>query len=412
MFRYFLFAVASLFIVSLAGCSRDFSPVNSMPHRPLTPLEKKIVHASNDFGFNLFKEVVREDSSENIFISPLSVSFALGMTVNGANGETEQAMKSTLGFGGMDLKSVDETYRSLMGYLLQLDPDVIFRLANSIWYRKGFHFESSFFDITRKYFNAEVEGLNFSDPASVGIVNNWVDQNTKGKIKEILDRIDPRDVMFLINAIYFKGIWTYQFKKEATQDDDFYLPDGSKITVKMMNQAGDFNYFETDQFQAIDLPYGNGAFSMTIFLPRRHFPLDSLIAQMNPDTWTDWMGRFEMKKGGILLPKFTLRYQITLNRVLDALGMGIAFTDAADFTRMSKNGGLSLSYVKHKTFAKVDEEGTEAAAVTVVGVYATSVGPSEGFEMIVNRPFLCVIRERESDTLIFMGKIVHPQWQD
>ncbi len=406
-------SLLAILLISLLflTCSKDMSPIVAGNVRPLTPLEKRLVHSSNDFGFNLFKEVVREDTSQNIFVSPLSVSMALGMTVNGANGETERAMKTTLGFGDMDLQSVDASYRSLIALLLAADPKVVFDLANSIWYRNTFHFESSFFDVTRKYFGAEVRGLNFNDPASVGIINQWVDQNTNGKIKKILDSISPQDVMFLINAIYFKGTWTYQFKKDATQDDNFYLPDGSKITVKMMNQSGDYDYLETDQFQAIDLPYGNGAYSMTIFLPKPGYTLDSLISQLNPDTWTDWMGRFEKKKGGILLPKFTLRYKITLNRVLGALGMGIAFSDRADFTRMSKNGGLSISYVKHKTFAKVDEEGTEAAAVTIVGIKYTSVGPSEGFQMIVNRPFLCVIREHNSNALIFMGKIAHPEWE-
>ncbi len=301
------------------------SPITAGNVRPLTPLEKKLVRSSNDFGFNLFKEVVREDSSENIFVSPLSVSMALGMTLNGANGETERAMKATLGFGDMEMKSVDENYRSLIAYLLQADPKVIFELANSIWYRNTFHFEPSFFDVTRKYFGAEVKGINFDDPASVGTINQWVNQNTKGKIKKILDFISPQDVMFLINAIYFKGTWTYQFKKEATHDENFYLSDGSRISVKMMNQSGTYNYFETNQFQAIDLPYGDGAYGMTIFLPRHDFPLDSLITELNPETWATWMGQFENKKGGILLPKFTLKYKITLNNVLETLGMGIAF---------------------------------------------------------------------------------------
>ncbi len=413
MRRFFtsLVVVSALFL--FAGCSKDLSPLTPTKSRPLTPLEKRLVSRSNVFGLNLFKEIVRQDTQENIFVSPLSVSMALGMTLNGAAGETEKAMKSTLGFGDMDLHTVDETYKSLIAYLLQLDPKVIFQLANSIWYRNTFHFESSFFDVTRKYFNAEVRGLDFSNPASVGIVNDWVAQHTNDKIKKILDRIDPQDVMFLINAVYFKGLWTYQFKKEVTQDDDFYLPDGSSFKVKMMNQAGTFDYLETDQFQAIDLPYGDGAFSMTIFLPKPGVALDSLIAQLTPETWANWTGSLEKKKGGILLPKFKLKYGIQLNDVLKSLGMGIAFSNQADFTRMSKNGGLFISYVRHKTFVKVDEEGTEAAAVTIVGVRVTSVGGgSEGFKMIVNRPFLSVIRERQSNTVLFVGKIGHPTWEE
>lgn len=408
MKRTIALVLAATVVSLLIGCSKDMSPIMAENVRPLTPLEKKLVHSSNEFGFSLFKEIVHEDSSENIFVSPLSVSMALGMTLNGSAGETERAMKTTLGFGEMEIKSADQSYQSLIAYLLQADPEVIFKLANSIWYRNSFGFEQSFFDVTRKYFRAEVGGLNFDDPASVATINRWVDQSTNGKIKKILDSIAPQDVMFLINAIYFKGNWTYQFKKEATRDANFYLPDSSTLPVKMMNQSGTYDYFETDQFQAIDLPYGDGAFSMTILLPKPGLSLDSLIAKLNPSRWADWTGKFEKKKGSILLPKFTLKYRITLNSVLEKLGMGIAFDSMkADFTRMNKNGGIYISFVKHNTFAKVDEEGTEAAAVTVVGYGVTSV---QGFLMVVNRPFLCVIRERASNALIFMGKISHPEW--
>ncbi len=410
-FKWVFLLVGFAFLWS--GCSKDVSPLGPVGMHTLTPLEKKVVSSSNDFGFNLFKEIVREDSSKNIFVSPLSVSIALGMTLNGANGETERAMKTTLGFGDMDLKSVDEAYKSLITYLLQADPKVVFELANSIWYRNSFPFEQSFFDVVRTYFQSDVQGLNFNDPNSVKIINNWVAAKTHNKIKSILDRIDRNAVMFLINAIYFKGTWTYQFKKEATQEDQFYLPDGSTISVLMMNQSGEYDYFETNQFQAIDLPYGDGAYSMTIFLPKPGVSLDSLIDELNPRTWQSWMGQFEKEKGGILLPKFTLRYKIRLNDVLKTLGMEIAFSPSADFTRMSKKGELYIGFVKHKTFAKVDEEGTEAAAVTVVGMYRTSVGDGDnGFTMVVNRPFLCVIREHASNALVFVGKVGHPEWQE
>jgi len=313
-------------------------------------------------------------------------------------------MKGTLELGGLTNQEVNESYKSLIELLIELDSKVKFQIANSIWYRQGWTFEEVFFNQCLTYFNAEVSGLDFNDPNAKNTINGWVNDNTNGKIKEIVDIINPEDVMFLINAIYFKGTWTYEFDVSKTKDDLFTLPDGSKKTCKMMVQKNDFQYFSNADFQAIDLPYGDGGFRMTVFLPRPEKNIDDFIAELGAENWGLWMNSFSEQKGTLELPRFKLEYKKKLNDVLNALGMGIAFNGQADFTKMYRLGGLFISRVKHRTFVEVNEEGTEAAAVTSVVVSYESAG----FSMRVDRPFIFVIRENQSNTMLFIGKIVEP----
>jgi len=334
---------------------------------------------------------------------------ALGMAYNGASGSTREAMDSTLEFNGMDIQQVNESYRSLIDLLINLDPVVVFQIANSIWYRLGFEVEPDFLDVNRTYFDAEVSELDFSDPIAADIINSWVDENTNGKITEIIQPpIDPLTVMFLINAIYFYGDWTYQFNEDSTYDAMFDLPDGSQSPCQMMTQENNFKYIENDDFQAVDLPYGNGLFSMTIFLPRSGVDIDALIDDLNQENWIGWVNNFTEQQGIVHLPKFRFEWEDSLNNVLKALGMEIAFTGSADFTGIRKSGGIFISMVKHKTFIEVDEEGTEAAAVTIIE-FRESIG--QHFNMMLDRPFIFMIRENHSQTVLFMGKIVEPVWE-
>lgn len=396
-----------LVFVYVGGCTK--SPNEPANIRELTSLEKTIVDSDNRFGIKLFQEIVKAQKDTNIFISPLSVSMALGMTLNGANGTTREAMINTLDLVGLSDQQINESYQSLMELLVGLDPKVIFQIANSIWYRNDHVFEALFFNLCKQYFNAEVSGLDFRDPTSKDIINAWVDQNTNGKIKEIVDRIEPNNVMFLINAIYFKGTWTFQFDESGTFDDTFYLPDNSIRTCKMMAQKEDYFYFESDQFQAVDLPYGDGQYSMVIILPNLNVNIDDVILAMDQATWNEWLNQFEKQAGNIFMPRFKLEYKIKLNDILIALGMRIAFSpDEADFTRMYQPGGLYIDEVNHKTFVEVNEEGTEAAAVTSVVISERSGGGLEGFVMYMNRPFIFAIREHHSGTILFVGKIVDP----
>ncbi len=377
--------------------------------RDLTPLEKRVVESGEEFGLKLFREVIQAEKDKNVFISPLSVSMALGMTLNGAAGGTFAAMQNTLELAGLSTEEINQSYKSLMELLVQLDPKVKFEMANSIWYRQGMNFEQAFIDINKTFFDAAVRGLNFDDPQAKDIINAWVNEKTHGRIEKIVDQINPEHVMFLINAIYFKGIWTYRFDPTNTKDDLFITVGGSSMPCKMMHVKSDFSYFANESFQAIDLPYGDAGFSMTILLPMVPSDIDALIAELTPEKWSAWVGSFSKHAVNLFLPKFTMQYDLTMNDVLSALGMGIAFTSGADFTRMYKPGNLAISKVKHKSFVQVDEEGTEAAAVTSVEIGVTSAWGGGSLTMRVDHPFVFAIRENHSGTILFIGKVVAPE---
>jgi len=405
--QYFtLFSFVLLVSFTFLKCSDD---IINPTVRELTQLEKQVVTSSGEFGFKLFDEISKEEKNNNVFISPLSVSMALGMALNGAAGSTYEAMKTTLGFNSITQQQINESYKSLISLLTQIDPKVRFDIANSIWYRRTMNFEQEFVDVNKKYFNAEVEGLDFDDPNSVDVINNWVSKSTNDKIKTIIDEIPSTAIMYLINAIYFKGTWKYEFNKESTRDDIFAGLDDKKISCKMMAQKNKFLYYHDNEIQLIDLPYGNNNFSMTIILPNYDENIEQVIGQLNKTKWNNWLNKLNEQEGIIQLPKFKFELKYLLNKSLEKLGMEIAFTKQADFTKLYKPGNVLISNVTHKTYVKVDEEGTEAAAVTSVGFGATSVGDDNGFIMRVDRPFVFVIREKNSGSILFIGKVVEPK---
>lgn len=371
--------------------------------RDLTRPELQLVESDNAFGMNLFKAIVEARADSNVFISPFSIAMALGMTMNGAAGNTYEEMKNTLEFQGLSEDDINGAFRSLIDLFTILDPEVVFEIANSIWVRLGYPVLQDFLDVNQTYFDAEIRELDFSLAEALDIINGWIADQTHGRIEEVLDRIDPSVVMYLINAIYFKGNWTYRFDESETVDAQFTLPDGSRVPCEMMRMQCDLDYFQGPGFQAVDLPYGNGQFSMTVLLPDPGTTVDEIAAQITPQTWDQWMGNFEETAVDIGLPRFTLEWEMLLNDILKGLGMTDAFGAGADFTRINPAGNLYISRVIHKTFVEVNEEGTEAAAVTVVEMREFSTP-----HMTMNRPFLFVIRENHSGTLLFMGKLVNP----
>jgi serine protease inhibitor len=400
--------------LSFLSCEDLGTSPGSPEPRQLTGLEKSLVRTSNQFGLHLFRTVNQTESSKNVFISPLSVSMALGMTLNGASGTTEEAIRSTLDFSGMTREEISSSYHSLMELLRNLDPKVEFNIANSIWHRLGFAVERDFIETNQRYFEATVAGLDFSSPGASNTINQWVDLNTNGKIKEIVSSPIPDFVvMYLINAIYFKGTWTYQFDKERTSDATFYLPNGTSRTTKLMQLRGTLPYAETAVYQTIELPYGDSLFSMIVVLPKPGESIEAFVNNLTDDSWDNLGDGLHSELGTVYLPKFKLEYEQALNDALTTMGMGVAFDPGrADFRRISQQiydmgERLFITEVKHKTFVQVDEEGTEAAAATSVEIGFTSVGPRE-FIMRVDRPFFFAITERSSGTLLFVGKIVEP----
>ncbi|HHE37131.1 MAG TPA: serpin family protein, partial [Candidatus Cloacimonetes bacterium] len=349
----------------------------------------------------------KEQANNNIFISPMSISYALGMNFNGADGKTKEEMAKTLEFGNLTNAEVNESFKKLMTKLMELDPKVMMEIANSIWYRENVDVLKKFKKVNQDYFQAEIRNMDFSKPETVGIINNWVSENTKGKITKVIDEIDALSMMYLINAIYFKGSWTEEFDKKRTKEDKFFYAEGKSVLCEMMKTSEKNLYFENDDFQAVDLPYGKENFSMIVILPKKEKDINEFISKLNVEDWNSWLTGFSKQKGSLVMPKFKIEYDIEMNDVLKSLGMANAFTSAADFSKMTKKQKLYISNVKHKTFVDVNEEGTEAAAVTVVEMKLTSVGP--GFFMKVNRPFVFAIKEKETNSIIFIGKIVNPK---
>ena len=383
--------------------------------RELTSAEKELIEADHQFSYNLFKQTVNYDQeAENIFISPLSISMTLAMALNGAEGQTFEDIRRTLALDNMDLDLINNSFKSLTELLVTLDQDVQLNIANSIWYREDISVNGEFQKRLRDYFSAEIEGLDFSDPASIDIINNWVKNNTEDLIEKIVDEIPGNDVMYLINALYFKGEWLYRFDPDKTSTADFYLENGETTPVNMMSQEGRLATFYSDEVQMIELPYGDSLFTMTVLMPADsqtsidHFVNDALTAE----NLREWRSKLSVgnQETMVRMPRFQLEYELTYNEILKAMGMEIAFTAGqADFSGLveSSSADLWIDKVKHKTFVRVDEAGTEAAAVTSVSIIESL--PSA---IVLNRPFVFIIYERESGTNLFMGKVKNPPFLD
>ena len=408
-----LLCLMCLVSLILAGCSnlgaifRD--EVRAAPET--LPIDTNVVTANTQFGFDLFNDIRKIEQDKSIFISPLSISIALAMTLNGASGETEQAMTNTLHLQGLGSESINTGYAGLRHALQVADPKVTLTIANSLWARQGVPFKQDFLQRNTEYFGATVSTLDFMDPNTLTTINQWVNTNTNGKIEKILDEINADMVLFLINAIYFKGTWQTEFDPSRTRDGTFHLATGAEKQVPMMTRTGDYPYLENyeEKFQAISLPYGDGRMSMYIFLPYRESDLNTFLDGLNTENWENWISQFREQEVFLSMPKFKLEYEKTLNNPLQSLGMGIAFAPgAADFSRMADlealGKNLYIGEVLHKAVVEVNEEGTEAAAVTSVGIRATSLPP----QFIVDRPFFFAIRDNETKTVLFMGTVVDP----
>jgi len=281
-------------------------------------------------------------------------------------------------------------------------------VANSLWARRGVTFKEDFLRRNKRYYGADIRTLS-----TAAAINDWVAEKTNNKITEIVDAIDPGTIMFLINAIYFKGTWQKEFDKNLTLEGPFHLANGATSPRPMMRQSGRYDYLEGEGFQAVRLPYGDGRIGMYIFLPSGDSSLERFHEGLTADKLNAWIGHLMPRAGTIHLPRFKLEYEATLNQSLSTLGMAVAFErDRANFTQMFESAGAKayIHKVKHKTFVEVNEEGTEAAAVTSVEMRVTSVAVEEPpFEMIVDRPFFLAIVDGKTGLILFMGSIVNPR---
>ncbi len=420
--RRWLPGAGAVLLLAAAGCGGPSTvPVPGLPPIPGVPpgnpppapelpraldaAEVEVIGAGNRFAFDLLREASRP--GENLFLSPFSASVALGMTMNGAGGETWNQMREALGFGGLTEEEINAGYRSLIRVLTELDPAVETAIGNSVWTRQGFPLRAEFVDVLREFFGAEATELDFAGPSASGRINEWVRSATGGHIEEIVpDPIPPGVLMFVINAIYFNAPWTFEFDPDDTRTEPFYPEDRSPGTVPLMTIQRDFPYLETSRFQAVDLPYGGGAFSMTVLVPGDGMRADDVLMSLDAAAWRDVAEGFEETEVELFLPRFRMEYERELKDDLAALGMVDAFSPGkADLTRVSPVD-LSISSVLQKALVEVTEEGTEAAAATVV-IGVTSAPPPP-VTVRADRPFLFFIRERLTGAILFVGKLAHP----
>lgn len=367
-----------------------------------------LVAAYEGFSFQLLSQLVKQDAEIDIFASPISVAISLAMIYNGARRSTELEIAKILGLEKLNLQEVNAANQFLlMGNSLKPQNELEF--ANSLWVKQEISLNDDFAQRLRVAYGSEVANLDFESSKASTIINHWVSGNTHQKIKELVRPSQIKGaILVLINAIYFKGIWTQKFDKERTKEGNFTLADGTVKPHLMMSQSGRYRYYEREEFQAVSLPYGDERVSMYIFLPKQSSSLKEFQKVLTIKNWRSWMPLFHRQEGDIVLPRFKVEYSKSLNGTLIDLGMGEAFSSNANFEDMGA-GALMISQVIHKAVIEINEEGAEAAAATVAILLT---GPRRvefsRFRMIVERPFFYAIRDNQTGVLLFMGFVLNP----
>ena len=369
--------------------------------------EAAVVEKSNLFARDLLAAAMAADPEENVLVSPLSASMALGMALNGARGATYDQMQATLGFADVAVDTINNGYRGLMTNLPMADSTVNTQIANSAWYRHGFEVEPTFLNTVRAFFDATVAGLDFSNASAADTMNQWVSEKTNGRIESIIEPpIDSRTVLFLINAVYFKGPWRHAFDPAKTTEAPFHIAAGESESIPMMDQTREFPHGRDGSLQIVDLPFGEGTFAMTVLVPGDGSNIDGEIGSMDETRWESILEKLTTRRVRVVLPRFRVEYDKSLKETLQSLGMTDPFMpNVADFTGISATPPpLYISEVKQRTFVEVSEEGAGAAGSTSVGIGVTSLPPS----VIADRPFAYLIRERESGAILFAGVLRRP----
>lgn len=377
----------------------------------VTPKASEIVAYSNDFGIKLFTRLANEDEG-NMMISPLSASAALTMLLNGCGGETYAQIAQMLGYPpNIDINVVNSLYMSHVEQLLGADPKVALAIANAVFHRNNFHANPTYLSTLSENFKAQVKGLDFSSPSAVDTINQWASDNTNGKIDNVIQLIPPDAVMYLLNALYFKGDWTFQFHDSLTYDRPFYLNSQTPVPVSTMGGNLEVKWHLGEDFVAVELPYGGRDFSMVVIVPYRS--IQDFTNSFTTDVWNGITSSLDSRNSwsecNIYMPKFRIEYEKLLTDYLRTMGMVDAFCSSnANLSGISQEQKLYVSMVKQNTFIEVNERGTEAAAVTLVEIEIT--GMTDPSEFHINKPFVFAIRERTSNTLLFIGRVMNPKY--
>lgn len=403
--KYILIAI--IFPIFMFSCQKDSTPViPELKHLNFDYSGEKTVIANNEFAINLFKKtVITED--DNMMISPLSISLALAMTYNGAAGQTKTAMEQAMSLNDLTPHEINNSFKILSDYLQNVDPTVTMKIANSIWYKNSFEVLQNFQDTNSYYYNSLIRPVDFSDSNTKNIMNDWVADNTNNKIKNIVEEIKGTDVMFLINAVYFLGDWTNKFDPAKTRVDKFKLANGTLKDVDMMQIIDEFKYGSNDSLQIIELPYGYDRFSMVLIKPCQGHNVNEIVNSLSTESFESWLNLMNNGEVVVKIPKFKFEYEKKLNDILSDMGMSVAFSGLANFSNINSEIPLYISRVKHKTYIDVNEKGTEAAAATSVVI---GVGCNLPSSFIADEPFIFIIREKESNAMIFMGKVENPEY--
>ena len=397
--------ITTLLLLAIA-CTGQNDPVIQTPNDAsaikLTVNQQKRVNQDNEFAIDLLRKTISSTDETNVFVSPLSVSIALGLAWNGAFGTTKTEMETALKMSGMSVEDINSYYKIMQTTLPGIDPNTKLSIANSLWYRTGFEVKPSYLKVNTDYFNAYVKEMDFSKTWAVDTINNWCARNTNNLIPTIIDNIPDAAVMYLTNAVYFKGIWRKKFDKNLTTENFFTNEKFVENKVNMMSQKDTFAYAFDNNAQYVDLPYGNNAFSMTVILPVQGKTTSDILNSLTSDNWSTILSSLNKQQIMLYMPRFKVENKFQLKNPLIEMGMKKAFTDFADFSGIA-NAGLMISEVVHKTYVTVDEDGTEAAAVTNIGFVTTSM-PNYPI-VTVNHPFIFVIREKSTGVILFVGKM-------
>ncbi|HLX04250.1 MAG TPA: serpin family protein [Candidatus Binatus sp.] len=409
--------VGAAFVVASIAIFSDFAKsARAEVPAPSPVVTRRASSATDDFGFRLLK-LLAKDQKQNTIISPLGIATAFAMAYNGAAGGTKTEMAKTLGLGSLSDEDINRVNHSLMQDLTKADPAAQPEIANALWVQKDFPINPDFRTVCKSFYDASAANLDFvGDPKGAAAeINSWVDKNTHHRIPAIIAEIDPATRLILTDAVYFKATWSFPFKKAETRPRPFHLMRSDSRPAATMDQSRRFFYLENQNFQAIQLPYGNHErYAMYVFLPRKTAGLRDFLRSLDERHWTKWTSQFEENNGEIALPKFEATYSKRLSDTLKAMGMRLAFDGSkADFSRIPLHPTparpLFISDVEHKTWMKVDEEGTEAGAATAIVFEATAAfGSPHPFVMIVDHPFFFAITDQESGALLFAGVVMDP----
>ncbi|MBR5056582.1 MAG: serpin family protein [Bacteroidales bacterium] len=407
MHCYSIVAAVATMLAAGAACDR-IAPENE-DDNPLKTVElssrsSDFVREGKTFTFN-YIDRINAESQKDYVISPLSMKFLLGMLLNGAQGATATEISNVLGYGAGETDAVNEYCYSMLTQLPKLDKKTSLSLANAIFVDNGYPLKKAYKSAMAKFYNAEIANLDFRDTGpSTKAINDWCSKNTNGLIPKVIDEVSPDMLAYLLNALYFKSQWKDKFDKAATADEYFTDEVGTKGKVKMMKRYKDCAYGKSEKFQAVRIPYGNGAFSMTVLLPRNGVKVAEICDALAKSNGSILDGLFYTCEVDLWLPKFETKFSINLNDILSEMGMPLSFCGEADFRPMSEYA-LCLSFVQQDAIIKVDEEGTEAAAISSAGMMKnTSVGPQDSAVFHADHTFLYLITENSTGAVLFAGR--------